>query len=268
VPNGSGLVHVGDSCVLQADTTGAKMGAAMIGASDNLSMGIIFHSVEYGSQEFVELWATHGELTVVDRFGVITERATGTDIVADINGRAAIGEGRTAKSVTSDLDIEITTNPDVFAGDVFGLRISGGGALMQLGPQATWSQQIRIGIQSVHSTALGGESGTLSQLKTDEKYSLLKDTKTAFRIVQEAAVQITALRGRLGAIQRSQVEMNMEHLTDLITIESEARSNIADVDFATESTEFARQQLLMQSAVTVLQQSGQMKQLMLSLLQR
>jgi len=50
-------------------------------------------------------------------------------------------------------------------------------------------------------------------------------------------------------------------------IESEARSNIADVDFASESTEFARQQLLMQSAVTVLQQSSQMKQLLLSLLQ-
>ena len=267
VPNGNGLVQVGDSSILQAQTIGAAMGAAMIGASDNQSRGIIFHSVEYGSQEFVELYATHGELTVVDRFGIVTERANGTDIVADINGRAAIGEGRTAKSSTSDLDIAITTNASVLSGDVFGFRISGGGALMQLGPQAIWSQQIRIAIQSVHSTALGGESGTLSQLKTDEQYSLLKDTHTAFRIIQDATVQITAMRGRLGAVQRSQIETNMGHLTDMITIETEARGNIADVDFAAESTEFARQQLLMQSAVTVLQQSGQMKQLMLSLLQ-
>jgi flagellin-like hook-associated protein FlgL len=268
VPNGNGLVQVGDSGILQAQTTGAAMGAAMIGASDNQSRGIIFHSVEYGSQEFVELYATYGELTVVDRFGIVTERTNGTDIVADINGRAAIGEGRTAKSSTSDLDVEITTHASVQSGDVFGFRISGGGALMQLGPQAIWSQQIRIAIQSVHSTALGGESGTLSQLKTDEQYSLLKDTNTAFRIIQEATVQITAMRGRLGAIQRSQVETNLDHLTDLITIETEARSNIADVEFTAESTEFARQQLLMQSAVTVLQQSGQMKQLLLSLLQK
>ena len=117
------------------------------------------------------------------------------------------------------------------------------------------------------ATALGGESGTLSQLKTDEKYSLLKDTKTAYRIIQETTVQITSLRGRLGAIQKAQIEMNMEHLVDMISIETEARSQIADVDFASESSEFSRQQLLMQSAVTVLQQSGQMKQLMLSLLQ-
>jgi flagellin-like hook-associated protein FlgL len=268
VPNGSGLVNVGDFGLLQAHTTGAEMGAAMIGASDNLSLGMIFHSVEYGSKEFIELWATNGELTVIDRFGIVTEMARGTDIVADINGRAAIGDGRTAKSTTLDLDVDITTNPDVSAGDVFGFRISGGGALMQLGPKATWTQQIRIAIQSVHSTALGGESGTLSQLKTDEPHSLLKDTHTAFRIIEEATVQIAAMRGRLGAIQRSQIESNLEHLTDMITIETDARSEIADVDFAAESSELARQQLLMQSSVTVLQQAGQMKQLMLMLLQQ
>ena len=239
----------------------------MIGANDNQSMGIIFHSVEYGNGEFVELYATHGELTVMDRFGVVTERANGTDIVADINGRAAIGEGRTAKSATSDLDIEITTNSDVLSGDVFGFRISGGGALMQLGPKAVWSQQVRISIQSVHSTALGGESGTLSQLKSDEPYSLLKNTAQAFRILEEAEVQITSMRGRLGALQRTRIEVSMGHMTDAMTIGEDARSRIADIDFAAESSNFARQQLLMQSSVTVLQQSGQMKQLLLSLLQ-
>jgi len=97
---------------------------------------------------------------------------------------------------------------------------------------------------------------------------LLKDTKTAFRIIQEATVQVTAMRGRLGAIQRAQIEMNMAHMTDAISIETEARSKIADADFPSESSELARQQLLMQSAVSVLQQSGQMKQLLLSLLQK
>jgi flagellin-like hook-associated protein FlgL len=267
VPNGSGEIKVGDFGILQAKTTGATMGAAMLGATDNASLGIMFHSVEYGSNEFVDLFATHGELLVMNRFGNVVEKANGTDIVADINGRRAIGEGRTAKSATSDLDIEITTDPAVLAGDVFGFRISGGGTLMQLGPQATWSQQVRVSIKSVHSTALGGESGTLSQLKTDEPFSLLKDTATAFRIVMESMDQVNAMRGRLGSLHRSQVDMNMENMRDAINIETDARSQIADVEFAKESSEFARQQLLMQSAVTVLQQSSQMKQLLLSLLQ-
>ena len=269
VPNGSGVVSVGDSSVLRTTATGAAMGAAMIGATDNESLGIVFYSVEYGSMQFVDLWATHGgEFPVVDRFGNVVEMAWGTDVVADINGRRAIGEGRTAKSATSDLDIAIATDPSLMANDVFGFRISGGGALMQLGPNATWSQQVRVSIPSVHSTALGGENGTISQLKTGEPFSLLKDTHRAFRIIEEAEVQVATLRGRLGSLQRNQVDMAMDHMTDVISIESDARSTIADAEFAAESTEFARQQLLMQASVSVLQQSSQIKQLLLSLLQR
>ena len=268
VPNGSGLVQVGDSGLLQAKATGATLGAAMLGATDNESLGIRFYSVEYGSKEFVNVWSTNqGEFFAIDRFGNVMEMAYGSDIVADINGRRAIGDGRTAKSTTTDLDIEIATNPSVQSGDVFGFRISGGGALMQLGPNATWSQQIRIAIKSVHSTALGGESGTLSQLKSDEPFSLLNDSKRAFRIIEESEIIIASMRGRLGAIQSSQIEKYMDNMQDAISIASESRSEIADVDFAAESSEFARQQLLMQTSVTVLQQSAQMKQLMLSLLQ-
>jgi flagellin-like hook-associated protein FlgL len=244
------------------------MGAAMLGATDNESLGIRFYSIEHGSKEFVNVWATNmGEFPLVDRSGNVMERTYGTDIVADINGRRAIGEGRTAKSATTDLDIEITTDPSVQVGDVFGFRISGGGTLMQLGPTATWSQQIRIGIQSIHSTALGGESGTLSQLKTDEPFSLLKDSHRAFLIIDESEIQIASMRGRLGAVQRSQIEMYMDNMTATINITTEARSHIADVEFASESSEFARQQLLMQASVSILQQATESKRLLLSLLQ-
>jgi flagellin-like hook-associated protein FlgL len=267
-PNGSGLVKVGDSGMLQTKTTGAAMGAAMLGATDNASLGIMFHSVEYGSKEFVDGWATNGnKFAVTDRFGTTAERAYGTDVVADINGRQAIGEGRIAKSATSDLEIEVSTDPAVLAGDVFGFRISGGGALMQLGPDALWSQQVRVSIQSIHSTALGGESGTLSQLKTDEQFSLLKDTKTAFRIVKESEVQLTSMRGLLGALQKTRIDTSIDNMKDAAIIGEEARSNIADVEFASATSELSRQQLLMQSAIAVLQQSGQTKQLLLSLLQ-
>jgi flagellin-like hook-associated protein FlgL len=268
VPDGSGTVHIGDSGMLRMKAMGTTMGAAMLGATDNESLGLLFYSVEYGSKEFVNVWTNEvNGFPTVDRFGNVVERAYGTDIVADINGRRAIGDGRMAKSATSELDIEITTNGAVQSGDVFGFRISGGGALMQLGPNATWSQQVRISIQSVHATALGGESGTLSQLRTDEPYSLLENPSQAFRILEESEHQITSLRARLGALQRSQVEVYMDTMRDAINIESDARSNIADVEFASESSEFARQQLLMQASVSILQQSNQMKQLMLSLLQ-
>jgi len=48
---------------------------------------------------------------------------------------------------------------------------------------------------------------------------------------------------------------------------SDARSQIADVDFAAESSNLARQQVLFQASVSVLQQSGQTRQMLLQLLQ-
>ena len=56
-------------------------------------------------------------------------------------------------------------------------------------------------------------------------------------------------------------------MRDAITISSEARSAIADVEFAAEFSNLARQQVLFQAGVSVLQQSGQTRQMLLSLLQ-
>ena len=75
------------------------------------------------------------------------------------------------------------------------------------------------------------------------------------------------MRGRLGALQRSQIEMSMGHMRDIITISSDSRSQIADADFAAESSNLARQQVLFQASVTVLQQAGQTRQMLLQLLQ-
>ncbi|MDR0522420.1 MAG: hypothetical protein LBH00_11295 [Planctomycetaceae bacterium] len=268
VPDGSGFVQIGDTGMLQTPATGTAMGAAMLGAGDSVSLGLVIYSVGYGSKEFIDVRSTSGiAFPVTDRFGNTVEKTFGTDVVADINGRRAIGDGRAAMSATTDLDISVTTAADVQRGDVFGFRISGGGTLMQLGPTATWSQQIRISIPSIHSTALGGETGKLSQIKTDEPFSLLADSHTAFQIIEESITQITTLRGRLGALQKTQIEQGMENMQDAITIETDARSQIADVDFTAESSNFTRQQLLMQSSITVLQQSSMSKQLLLSLLQ-
>lgn len=241
----------------------------MLGNTDNATMGLTFYSVEYGSQEFVEVIpAANVDFELIDRFGNVMERAYGTDVVAKIDGQLANGQGRVASTSTSDLDLSIWLDPSVQKGDAFGFRITGGGALMQLGPDAVPDHQARIGIKSAHSSALGGISGTLSQLREGEPFDLLTDTKMAYKIVEEVISEITSLRGRLGAFQKNQIEANMENMIDAIEIETEARSKIVDADFAVESSNFARGQLLMQSNINVLQQSSQTAQMLLGLLQR
>jgi flagellin len=89
----------------------------------------------------------------------------------------------------------------------------------------------------------------------------------AFKIVEDVTAQVALLRGRIGAFQKTQIEANKENMVDAIEIETGARSEIADANFAEEASNMSRYQLLMQSNITVLQQSTQTRQLLLSLLQ-
>lgn len=267
-PTGEGLVRVGDSGTISARETGAVLGAAMLGAGDSENLGLTFYSLEYGSGEFVSVRALGGtEITLTDRTGRVAERSQGSDVVAKIDGQLAIGNGLVASVSTSDLDLSVCLDASARQGDAFGFRITGGGALIQLGSRITSAQQARIGIPSVHTSSLGSVAGKLSELRTGQDASLLTDTSRAYQILMEVTDEVTSLRGRIGAFQKNQVQANMENLIDAIEIETTALSETVDTDFAVESSEFARQQLMMQSAISVLQQSGQNTRLLLSLLQ-
>ena len=247
---------------------GGVRGAPMLGGSDRANLGITFHSTDYGSGAFVSIIAALGtDFPLRDQFGNRAIRSTGTDVVALINNEPAIGNGLVASSRTSDLDIDLWIDPSVQKGEVFGFRIDGGGALMQLGPDPVPWLQSRIGIRNTHTVALGGVNGHLSQLRTGGPYDLLTDTNTAFRIVEEVTEAVSSLRGRLGAFQRNQIQANMENMIDAIEIETDAWSQVKDTDFAATSSELMRLQLLMESNVTVLRYPGQNARLLLSLLQ-
>jgi flagellin len=59
----------------------------------------------------------------------------------------------------------------------------------------------------------------------------------------------------------------MSNLTNIVTNTEGARSRIADADFAAESTNLAKQQILQQAATSMLAQANASKQSVLSLLQ-
>ncbi|MCA9240925.1 MAG: hypothetical protein KDA37_12030, partial [Planctomycetales bacterium] len=78
------------------------------------------------------------------------------------------------------------------------------------------NQQARLGISSVNTAALGGVSGLLYQLGTGGSADLTSDPTTAASIVEEAINQVTSLRGRLGAFQRTTLETNKNALNDTL----------------------------------------------------
>jgi flagellin len=191
-------------------------------------------------------------------------RDTGSDIDATVNGVAARGKGNSLSINTASLDMSVSVAAG-FTGTA-SFTINGGGALFQLGPDVVANQQSRLGITSVNTARLGGISGKLFNLGSGGNASLSVDTTTADRIVNEAISQVTGLRGRLGAFQRTTLETNRASLNETLTNLTEAESSIRDADFAEETAALTRAQILVQSGTAVLQVANQNPQNVLSLL--
>ncbi|MDE0866331.1 MAG: flagellin [Rubripirellula sp.] len=78
--------------------------------------------------------------------------------------------------------------------------------------------------------------------------------------------KVTGLRGRLGAFQSTTLDSNMVSLNETMANLQEAESSIRDADFAQESANLTRAQILVQSGTNVLALANQNPQNVLSLL--
>jgi flagellin len=226
-------------------------------------------SSAYGSKAFVDLSIiTEGSGTVPS--GTFTtavgagSRSAGTDVAAKVNGIDANGNGNSLSLNTATLDLKLNVAAG-FIGNI-AFSITGGGALFQLGPDVVSNQQARIGIGSVNTAQLGSTSGLLYQLASGGTADLVTDPTTASDIVQGAIDQVTTLRGRLGAFQRTLLETNKNALNDTLVNLKDAESQIRDADFASETAALTRAQILVQSGTTVLSIANKNPQNVLALL--
>ena len=190
-------------------------------------------------------------------------RASGTDIVASVNGVQASGSGNELSINTSSLALSLTVDG---SGSNFSFSISGGGASFQLGPQVTSSQQASLGISSVSTGQLGGTNGRLYELGSGQNKSLTNDVQGASNVIDDVISKVTALRGRLGAFRSTTLDSNLVSLNETSANLQEAESSICDADFAQESARLTRAQILVQSGTNVLALANQNPQNVLALL--
>ena len=90
-------------------------------------------------------------------------------------------------------------------------------------------------------------------------------SQDAISVVDGALAQINAIRADLGAIQNrfSSTITNLETTSENL---SAARSRILDADFAAETAELTRAQILQQAGIAILAQANALPQSVLSLL--
>jgi len=92
------------------------------------------------------------------------------------------------------------------------------------------------------------------------------DSNEALLRIDRALSQITRDRAELGAVT-NRMQSTLANLTTIIEASSASRSRIRDADFADETSDLSRNQIIQQAGVSILSQANSQPQQVLSLLQ-
>ena len=217
-----------------------------------------------------------------DQYGVTAVANAGAVALTAITAANSLTSASTTSSSTAAL-AESTSTPGLFTvtgtagvNDTFSLVVDGtkvdvtvisdGFGEDAKGVAGQIAQAIKDkGIAGV--TVTDNNNGTFNLVKTG---ALSVDTAAKARLsvefIDAALNTVNAQRSQLGAIS-NRLDSTISNLTNVVTNLSEGRGRIEDADFAGESTNLARSQILAQASTAMLAQANASKQGVLQLLQ-
>lgn len=253
VADGDTFVQIRDRIIAAASDTGVS--ASIVGSS------LRIQSREFGEDSFVSASFISGDTDFTN-----IAYTAGTDAVVNVNGTTAAADGLRVSYNTGGISGEFTlTATGNVAGSAGNVSISGGGATFQLGTES--NTQSTIGLESMFSHELGNSTvGYLNTLKSGGANSLTSNANNAVSIAKAALSQVATQQGRVGGFQKYQVDTAVNSLNATKEALEGARSVVRDVDYASETAELTRQQVLMQSAMSLLGVASQQSAQILGLL--
>ena len=214
----------------------------------------------------------------------INDQTSKTGVVATLN---IVGDEITlTDSAGADIDIENfsssasgTTTMDVTGGAGNALTLTNATGTNQdstvVGGTVEYKSEVTsFSVASSVSDSRGGIfTGAADELQTSTKQTVdaidittAAGAQTAIDITDGALAGIDASRADLGAIQ-NRMQSTVSNLSATSENLSAARSRIQDADFAKETTELTRNQIMMQAGMSILAQAKSLPQQVLSLLQ-
>jgi len=238
------------------DTTGTGSGA-------NYTLEINGVTVLDQDQE------NNGVLTVAQIKDAINAESSETGVVASLSGSDL--------TLTAADGRDITINQIVAGGAGGGLTAAAGttlgttaGATTTNGGKLTLSASEKITIAgdgvalgfANNNTVIAKDTSTLSSVKVDT----VANANDAIKRIDSAITTVNGLRGALGAIQ-NRFESTIANLATTSENLSASNSRILDADFAAETANLAKSQVLQQAGISVLAQANARPQQVLSLLQ-
>ena len=250
-------------------------------SSANGAVSVVLHSRQLGTDQFVavrhvegsayeaRIFIDDGTGTAVQNSGLANGRDAGRDAVVRINGIEAAVTGTVAKISQPFLDIEMRLDTTFnTSGNSTSFNITSGGAKFNLGPRSELASKYHLGLNSVSTGQLGNAvDGRLAALKSGGTANLVDgDYDRAQRITESAIRRVSTMRGGLGSFITNTVRTTVNSLGIALENTAAAESAVRDTDFATETGELTRRQILSQAATNSLAIANAQSQSALSLL--
>lgn len=229
---------------------------------------LVLQSTSFGKGEFVTV-------DVISGLSAFTSQAqntssNGSNGTVTVNGSNAIVDGLDIAVDTGSLSLEFTLDSTFgsTAGGASSFEITGGGAVFSISPTVGLSGTETLGVKEVSTANLGSEgTGFLATLRSGLANDLSsRNYSTAQQIVRAAIDQVGTLRGRLGGFQKDTLTTTIRSLQVARENVVAAESAIRDADFASETSELTRAQILVSSSTQVLQIANAQPQNALALL--
>ena len=121
-------------------------------------------------------------------------------------------------------------------------------------------------IETVNLT-LKEKSGTQAETQLDDiKVETGAEATRAVETLDKALEEVSSAQAKLGAIQ-NRLQHNIDNLSKGAMLTEQSVGRVIDANFATETSNLSKQQILSQAATAMLAQANQSKQSVLSLLQ-
>jgi len=130
----------------------------------------------------------------------------------------------------------------------------------QIGSQTTAANQITVSISKMAATILSVQASKLTVTSQG-------NAKGTIDKIDVAIATVNTARAKLGSTS-NRLESTVSNLSNISTNLAAGLGRVQDADFATETTNLARTQILQQASMAMLAQANASKQGVLSLLQR
>jgi flagellin len=236
------------------------------GADQTISLEVVSGSIDFGTQ------------TVTSASGIKSD--SGHDAAGNIQGASVSAKGNSLKITSDFFTGSVTLKDGVALNANLTFKVRKSGLNFELNTSQAASDQERIGIRSMASSSLGANTrtipgqagnnvtigGFLSSLKSGGTNDLRTNPDNALRIIDNVINQVSDARAYLGAFQKMTLDSNTSSLAVATENLTSSQSTIRDVDFAAETSEYTRTQVLFQSGTYVLAQANQNAQTVLTLL--